>query len=226
MAAIVLQVLDGTDRGRVFEHPATPITIGREEGNTFQLNDERVSRYHLKIQEDHEKVILTDLESTNGTKVNGEDIQVRILRFGDLIALGRSVLLFGSKEQIAGRLAGLRSLRSGASRTMSPEAGTGNPQPPALDFDVSAMDADARAVLNTMEPPALPERLSPGQAAQLAEIFEYFQIQVRQLLGTVHVDEKSERVTLDYQRWQALLDMQLRLAGYLKQIAEPNSHVT
>jgi pSer/pThr/pTyr-binding forkhead associated (FHA) protein len=233
MAAIVFQVLDGADRGRVFEHPATPVTIGREEGNTFQLNDERVSRYHLKIQEDHEKIILTDLESTNGTKVNGEDIQVRILRFGDLITLGRSVLLFGSKEQIASRLAGLKNLRSGASRTMPPDGGTGAApvgagaaQPPALDFDVSAMDADARAVLNAMEPPALPDRMSPGQAAQLAEIFEYFQIQLRQLLGTVHVDEKSERVTLDYQRWQALLEMQMRLASYLKQIAEPNSRVT
>jgi len=31
-----------------------------------------VSRFHLKIQEDHTRVVLTDLESTNGTKVNGE----------------------------------------------------------------------------------------------------------------------------------------------------------
>ena len=55
--------------------------------------------------------MLTDLESTNGTKVNGEDIQLRILRFGDMISLGRSVLLFGKREQIAERLAGLRARR-------------------------------------------------------------------------------------------------------------------
>ena len=108
MALITLRVLDGADRGRVYDDVPTPVTIGREEGNTIQLNDERVSRFHLKIQEDREKVVLTDLESTNGTKVNGEDIQLRILRFGDMIALGRSVILFGKREQIAERLAGLR----------------------------------------------------------------------------------------------------------------------
>ena len=32
--------------------------------------------------------MLTDLESTNGTKVNGEDIQLRILRYGDMITRG------------------------------------------------------------------------------------------------------------------------------------------
>ena len=78
MTGITIRVLDGADRGRVFQNLIPPITIGREEGNTIQLNDERISRYHLKLQEDQEKIVLTDLESTNGTKVNGEDIQVRI----------------------------------------------------------------------------------------------------------------------------------------------------
>src|SRR5437588_4474717 len=108
MATITLRVLDGADRGRSYDDLVTPVTIGREEGNSVQLNDERVSRFHLKIQEDQEKLVLTDLESTNGTKVNGENMQLRILRHGDLIALGRSILLFGSREEIAERLATLR----------------------------------------------------------------------------------------------------------------------
>ena len=108
MAEITLRVLDGADRGKVFDALSTPVTIGREEGNSIQLNDERVSRFHLKIQIDRDKVVLTDLQSTNGTKVNGEDIQLRILRFGDLITVGRSTLLFGSRQQIADRLRELR----------------------------------------------------------------------------------------------------------------------
>ena len=68
MVAVTLRVLDGADRGRVFEDFNAPITIGREEGNSIQLNDERISRFHLKIQVDHEDLVLTDLESTNGTK--------------------------------------------------------------------------------------------------------------------------------------------------------------
>ncbi|HEV3023742.1 MAG TPA: FHA domain-containing protein, partial [Pirellulales bacterium] len=90
MALITLRILDGADRGRTFDGLQTPVTIGREEGNSVQLNDERVSRFHLKIQEDQDKLVLTDLESTNGTKVNGEDIQLRILRVGDMISVGRS----------------------------------------------------------------------------------------------------------------------------------------
>ena len=108
MADVTLRVLDGADRGRVYEHLPTPVTIGREEGNVVQLNDERISRYHIKIQEDGGKLVLTDLESTNGTRVNGEDVQLRILHFGDVIAVGRSVLLFGTKDQIVGRLDELR----------------------------------------------------------------------------------------------------------------------
>src|SRR5204862_3256255 len=108
MTGITIRVLDGADRGRVFQDLNPPITVGREEGNTIQLNDERVSRYHVKIQEDHDRLVITDLESTNGTKVNNEDVQLRILRFGDMIQLGRSILLFGSREQIAQRLSRLR----------------------------------------------------------------------------------------------------------------------
>ena len=103
MSGITLRVIDGADRGRAYDELDPPITIGREEGNSIQLNDERVSRFHLKIQEDNERLVLTDLESTNGTKVNNEDIQLRILRFGDIISVGRSVILYGSREQIAGR---------------------------------------------------------------------------------------------------------------------------
>ena len=64
MSQITLRVLDGADRGQVFDDLTTPITIGREEGNSVQLNDERISRFHIKIQEDQEKLVLTDLEST------------------------------------------------------------------------------------------------------------------------------------------------------------------
>jgi pSer/pThr/pTyr-binding forkhead associated (FHA) protein len=105
MALVTLQVLDGIDEGRAFENVCTPLTVGREKGNLVQLTDERVSRFHLRIQEDQEKVLLLDLGSTNGTRVNGENIQLWILRPGDVIALGRTLLLFGSREEVARRLA-------------------------------------------------------------------------------------------------------------------------
>ena len=108
MALVTLRVLDGADRGRTFDDIPTPLTVGREEGNPVQLNDERISRFHLKIQEDEGKLVLTDLESTNGTKVNGESVHLCLIRPGDVIAMGRTVMVVGSREEIARRLAKLR----------------------------------------------------------------------------------------------------------------------
>ena len=222
MSPITLQILDGADRGRVYDDLATPVTIGREEGNSIQLNDERVSRFHLKIQIDQDKVVLTDLESTNGTKVNGEEIQLRILRFGDVITVGRSVLLFGSREQIADRLARLRGAESISAGTIGPEDAAMSEVAASMDFEVNwADDSAARATLHTLMPPDLPERLSPGQAAQLAELLEYLHIRIRHLLSSVKADGNGELVTLDGRRWQGLLDLQGRLAGYLRAIGEP-----
>jgi pSer/pThr/pTyr-binding forkhead associated (FHA) protein len=96
MATVTFQVIDGVDKGRIFRDLPVPVTIGREEGNIVRLNDERVSRFHAKVQLDDSDIILTDLESTNGTRVNGSVIQIRRLRPGDRITVGRSLLLFGS----------------------------------------------------------------------------------------------------------------------------------
>ncbi len=217
MALVTLRVLDGADRGREFVNLSTPVTVGREEGNTVQLNDERVSRYHLKIQEDHNKLVLTDLESTNGTKVNGEDTQLRILRVGDLIHLGRSVLLFGSREEIA-------AMRAAQQRSADPRSvgSVGHGAVGALDLDFHSPEGyDGQTTLHQLEPPELPDRLSPGQAAQLAELLEYFHIRIRELVSTVRMEGQGKRVTLDERRWQGLLDVYGRLAEYLRKIGEP-----
>lgn len=220
MTGITIRVLDGADRGRVFDALLPPVTIGREEGNTIQLNDERISRYHVKIQEDHNKLVITDLESTNGTKVNNEDVQLRILRFGDMIQLGRSVLLFGSREQIARRLSNLRSNENdaGADAEIVDKAALIS----SLDFELNwSEDADLQATIHALEPPELPERLTAGQAAQLAELLEFLHVRLRSLIGDAHADPKASQVVLDVRQWQAVLDLQSRLAEYLRQVGEP-----
>ncbi len=216
MTPFTIRVLDGADRGRVFDQLMAPITIGREEGNSIQLNDERVSRYHLKIQEDHEKLVLTDLESTNGTKVNGEDIQLKILRFGDMIGVGRSVLLFGSREQIAARIAKLKGETSGA--RSNPSGGS------SQDFEMLKEwldDPQLSSKLREVDVPKVPERMSPGQSAQLCELLEFVQGRIRRLTSTVKVDRKSQQVQLDVEQWQQLLDLQALLAELTRSVGEP-----
>ena len=224
MAVVTLRVLDGADRGRTFEDVPTPLTIGREEGNSVQLNDERISRYHLKIQEDEEQgnLVLTDLESTNGTKVNGENVQLWILRPGDVVTVGRTVLIVGSREEIARRLAALRGVDLSEGVEMDAEAEEDEPQSVSLEAELSwTEDPDARTTLHTLVPPELPRSLSPGQAAQLAELLHYCHLRIRGLLASVQSRPKSERVTLEQRQWQNLVDLQARLAGYLRSIGEP-----
>jgi pSer/pThr/pTyr-binding forkhead associated (FHA) protein len=220
MTLITLRVLDGADRGRVFADIPTPVSIGREDGNTVQLNDERVSRFHLKIQEDQEKVVLTDLESTNGTKVNGEDTQLRILRGGEMITVGRSVLLFGSREQIAQNLA---SQRADDPRSTGSTGAQGDAPAASLDYELNwSEQPQTLMTYHPPVPPELPTRLSPGQAAQFVEVLDYIHVRIRNLLATVRMEGQSKRVTLDERRWQALLDIQAQLARYLREISEPS----
>lgn len=222
MGIITLRVLDGADRGKVFEDLPTPVTIGREEGNVVQLNDERVSRYHLKIQEDDRRLVLTDLESTNGTKVNGETAQLWLLRPGDLIVLGRTMLLFGSEEEISERIATLKGVDLSAGVPLGPaDAENGGEESP-IDFGAEwADDSAALEMLHTLLPPELPEDLSPGQAAQLSEVLQYLHLKLRGVLQSVKIRGKGDRVQLDLEQWQGLIDLQTRLARYLRAMGEP-----
>jgi hypothetical protein len=222
MTQITLRVIDGADRGRAFADVAVPLTIGREEGNPIQLNDERISRFHLKIQEDQHKIVLTDLQSTNGTKVNGENVQIWTLRPGDVIAVGRTVLIYGSQEEIAGRLASLRGAKITDGITLDADEYADEPSAASLDFELNFPNVqNAEAVLHTLAPPELPAALSPCQASQLGEMLLYINMRMRGLIQSVSSKGKGDQVTLDERAWQNLVDLQARLAGYLRQIGEP-----
>ena len=221
MALVTLRVIDGADRGQSFDDVLTPLTVGREEGNSVQLNDERVSRFHLKIQEDDGKLVLTDLESTNGTKVNGEAVHLSLVRPGDVIAMGRTVMVVGSREDIARRLARLRGADMSGAVYLESEELSEQQSALALDLELAAdQEHEIRALLHALVPPELPLSLNPGQAAELGELLNYIHLRMRGLIQSVKKD-RGERVTLEQRQWQNLLDLQARLGGYLRQIGEP-----
>jgi len=68
------------------------VSIGRSPGNTVALSaeDRGVSAYHAVIYADPQRMLLQDLQSTNGTFVNGRQVQECVLETGDEIGLGRS----------------------------------------------------------------------------------------------------------------------------------------
>lgn len=214
MCKLTLRIVQGADRGRIYSELKTPISIGREEGNTIQLNDERISRFHCKIQEDNDHLVLTDLESTNGTRVNGQDCQLRILRFGDIIAVGRSLLLFGNSDQINARVnEGLTAVEEG--RLLS--------KTDSGDFDLDpGLVESIRALRELNKPPELPERLSPSQAAQLAELLEYFHARIGEVVNGVNINEKRSTISVDIATWQLMLQLYSRLSELIRGISDPD----
>lgn len=245
MALVTLRIVDGPERGRVYDQVATPITIGREEGNVVRLNDERVSRFHLKIHENDDAVIATDLDSTNGTSINGELVQIWEIKPGDMITVGRSTLLVGSRDDIARRLKKIRADKNlpdatpmgylkqdiEDEKTLAGESGIFLSQRVgAIDETTTGMleelifqglTPEDIAVLHSLLPPKLPKGLAPHQSAQLLEMLQYFYLRIRYLAASVKNDGGEGRVTLDLEQWQNMIDLYDRLAHYIKQITEP-----
>jgi pSer/pThr/pTyr-binding forkhead associated (FHA) protein len=65
-----------------------PITIGRHPENVLVLRDSQASRFHCVIERSPRGWVLRDLDSRNGTKVNGQRVQTAILAGGDTISIG------------------------------------------------------------------------------------------------------------------------------------------
>lgn len=65
------------------------LTVGRDAANPIVIDDPAVSREHAAIVPVGNDHILEDLESANGTYVNGKRVSRRILQHGDVIAFGR-----------------------------------------------------------------------------------------------------------------------------------------
>ncbi|MBS0267072.1 MAG: FHA domain-containing protein [Planctomycetes bacterium] len=225
MASITIQVLEGFERGKIFSELPTPVTIGREEDNTIQLNDERVSRFHVKIQEDAGNLILTDLESTNGTRINGHPVQMHVLRFGDHLAIGRSILLFGSPEEIASQHGPVST--DFEQREVSPDRGqagfhTVQHSDDSHDRDFGPADDDFRELFPG-GPPPIPGDLRIGQTAQLSDLLAYFHDELAQFVNAAQENRHDESSSMRVERddWQRLLKLEMQLARYLREIADP-----
>jgi hypothetical protein len=227
MKTVTFQVLVGVDKGRIFRDLPIPVTIGREEGNVLRLNDERISRFHAKIQVDNDDVILTDLDSTNGTRINGHPVQIRRIQPGDRLGIGRSILLFGSNGEIAARITAEKAVQGSAGAEApffcppgeSTRAGD-------IDFDRGEDDGpDPFWTVTDRSMPELPQKLTPSQAARLSEIFDFLHRGLTSASEGLTVFEDVGHVTIPFPDWQKIQAVQMLLARYLRAVAEPDALV-
>lgn len=69
-------------------------TIGRHPDSDFFLDDVTVSRRHAEVRREGDEFSLKDNGSLNGTYVNGDRVEERVLDHGDEIRIGKYVIVF------------------------------------------------------------------------------------------------------------------------------------
>lgn len=220
MTSVTIRILDGMEKGRVYARLKLPVSVGREDENTIQLNDDRISRFHAKIQDSSGRVILTDLASTNGTRVNGHWIQMRILQIGDVISVGRCVLLLAGKQEDQKPST---SDDPDPFRTAYVKGGvTTDDDSEHLDFLEPVPGViEEPADLFPLGQPELPTDLNSLQHVQLSDLLSF----VHERVGLIVKDAKEEAdganqklIKIDWETWAKLVALHSDLSGYLSSI--------
>lgn len=91
--------LKGPRIGESISLDADEISIGRESSNTIALSDASVSRKHCVLRKEAAGLVLSDLDSFNGTFVNRLPVKQRTLQHQDQITIGDSLFLFVGEEE-------------------------------------------------------------------------------------------------------------------------------
>jgi diguanylate cyclase (GGDEF)-like protein len=86
-------LMTGAELGAVYRLPAGETVLGRSQDLGIRLSDEGVSRRHARLVLDAGRAFLEDLQSVNGTYLNGEPCKVALIKDGDRIQLGPSTIL-------------------------------------------------------------------------------------------------------------------------------------
>ena len=95
-----LRVLKGPDAGKVFELSKGVNMVGRDAKCIVRLQDTEISRNHAEIFWGPEDFRLRDLGSFNGSHVNCKQVKDILLKTGDQLQVGQTVMLFVSEEQV------------------------------------------------------------------------------------------------------------------------------
>ena len=84
-----LVVLSEGFTGLTCELKADKTTVGRLEDNAFQIAEPSVSSHHCELSQRGTELLVKDLNSTNGTFINGEKVAEAVLKPGQILRLGQ-----------------------------------------------------------------------------------------------------------------------------------------
>jgi hypothetical protein len=135
------------------------------------------------------------------------------------------MLLFGTMEEIAARRAASIPATGGAqAQTIRAEelaaASASRPSCGSADRTVGPHGIPTWSPFDEDIPP-LPQKLTPAQAARLAEIFDYLHRGLTSAVENIDANEDGTEVRISFAEWQTIQAVQLLLARYGRSIAEP-----
>ncbi|QYZ64730.1 MAG: hypothetical protein OI74_02450 [Gammaproteobacteria bacterium (ex Lamellibrachia satsuma)] len=94
-----LVVLNSNDTLQEFPLEQKRVELGRDPANDLCLGDQSVSRHHASLVRIYTEYYLEDHRSTNGTRLNGQDIKKHMLKNGDVIEIGKYRLKFKKQQE-------------------------------------------------------------------------------------------------------------------------------
>ncbi len=86
-----LTVVEGPGKGHSWDSTTDACSIGSDRSNDLIIEHPNVSRFHCEVKIDHRGATLRDLNSRNGTLLDGVQVREAVLRSGSLIQLARRV---------------------------------------------------------------------------------------------------------------------------------------
>lgn len=91
---VIEHIIEQPDKKKVFKLIKPVTIIGRSKVSDISLNDPSISRKHVELVKENDRIRLVDLGSTNGTMVNDTRVKAKMLRAGDKILIGKSALIY------------------------------------------------------------------------------------------------------------------------------------
>lgn len=95
-----LVVINGDDLGKKYDLDGSGTVIGRASKVDIHIDEDAISRSHAVIEQRDNRMLIRDLESTNGTFVNNQSVDEEKLRDGDQIKIGRTIFKFLSGDNV------------------------------------------------------------------------------------------------------------------------------
>ncbi len=179
----MLKLIIEDDEGRktVVPFAREEITIGRQEGNTIRLTERNVSRRHARLLRQNGHVLIEDLGSYNGIRVNGDRISGQVqVADGDLIQIGDYDLALQAEQVDTGPLGESGPRASSAQKLAETRK---MPDPYAATATVPMLPAV------TVPMPAVPEPAEPRAEAQDSGFPEPLGVPKSQSTAVIRIDQ-------------------------------------